>query len=104
VTELDKPSDSELGRALYIGDPDKESPLIYSDLDELIISHVGAIARKIDALTNHEKYKPEAELGKRYRREILVLRFLISLDSCRTVSYPTSLGSTRPVSIRILFG
>jgi hypothetical protein len=36
----------------------------YSDLDELIVSHVRAMARKVDEMMMHDKYKGnEAELG-----------------------------------------
>ena len=33
----------------------------FSDLDELIVNHVQAMARKVDELTNHEKFKPGTE-------------------------------------------
>ncbi|KAI0780912.1 transcription elongation factor Spt6 [Trametes elegans] len=33
----------------------------FSDLDELIVNHVQATARKVDELTNHEKFKPGTE-------------------------------------------
>jgi len=33
------------------------------DLDDLIINHVKAIARKFDEMQLHEKYRPEHELG-----------------------------------------
>lgn len=59
VEELDKPNEYTLGRILRIG-----GKYSYSDLDELIINHVKATARKFDELQNHEKYRPEDELGK----------------------------------------
>jgi transcription elongation factor SPT6 len=45
----------------------------YSDLDELIVNHVHAIARRVEELMAHEKFKqgPEDELRK--------FRYLISL-------------------------
>jgi transcription elongation factor SPT6 len=38
----------------------------YSDLDELIVNHVQAIARRVEDLMAHEKFKagPEDELRK----------------------------------------
>jgi transcription elongation factor SPT6 len=59
VKEYDKPSDSELGTMLEIKDSGR-----YSDLDELLVNHVGAIVRKLDTLMQHEKYRPENELGE----------------------------------------
>jgi len=40
----------------------------YSDLDELIVNHVQAIARRVEELMAHEKFKagPEDELRKSY--------------------------------------
>ena len=40
----------------------------YSDLDELIVNHVQAIARRVEELMAHEKFKagPEDELRKFY--------------------------------------
>lgn len=64
VQELDKPSDSELGLKLRIpmSDIDPERGVTYSDLDELIISHINAMVKKLDILTQHEKYRPESQL------------------------------------------
>lgn len=33
----------------------------FSDLDELIVNHVQAMARKVEELMNHEKFKPGTE-------------------------------------------
>lgn len=33
----------------------------FSDLDELIVNHVQAMARKVEELMMHEKYKPGTE-------------------------------------------
>jgi hypothetical protein len=40
----------------------------YSDLDELIVNHVQAIARRVEEFMAHEKFKagPEDELRKLY--------------------------------------
>ena len=39
---------------------------VYSDLDELIVNHVQAMARRVDDLMAHERFKkgPEDELRK----------------------------------------
>lgn len=59
VQELDKPHEHALGRILRVGTSSS-----YSDLDDLIINHVKAIARKFDEMQMHEKYRPEDELGE----------------------------------------
>lgn len=35
----------------------------YSDLDELLVEHVKAMADKVEALIHHEKYRKEGEIG-----------------------------------------
>ncbi|KAI1178650.1 transcription elongation factor SPT6 [Nemania sp. FL0916] len=52
VLELDKETEYTLGRQLRIG-----GKWQYSDLDELIADHVKAMARKVDELMGHEKFK-----------------------------------------------
>ena len=59
VHEENKPSDHELGAVLHIRDSGR-----YTDLDELLVNHVGAVARRLDTLMQHEKYRPENELGQ----------------------------------------
>jgi transcription elongation factor SPT6 len=60
VLELDKPNEFTLGRMLRVG----SSKYQYSDLDELIVSHVRAMARKVDEMMAHDKYKgSETDLG-----------------------------------------
>jgi transcription elongation factor SPT6 len=58
VEEIDKQNEYAVGRILKIG---KYS---YMDLDDLIINHVKATARKFDEMQQHEKYRPEHELGE----------------------------------------
>lgn len=43
-----------------------DSKHIYSDLDELIVNHIQATARRVEELMAHEKFKqgPEEELRK----------------------------------------
>ena len=59
VQEIDKPNEYSLGRILRVA-----GKYSYSDLDELIINHVKAIARKFDEMQLNEKYRPEEELGQ----------------------------------------
>ena len=61
VLELDKENEFSVGRVLKIG-----GRFTYSDLDELIVNHVKAMARKVDELTLHEKYQAgsKADTGK----------------------------------------
>ncbi|CED84385.1 Transcription elongation factor SPT6 [Phaffia rhodozyma] len=52
VLEVDKPNPQSLGRILRVG-----GQYSYHDLDELIVSHVKAVVRKMEELMNHEKFK-----------------------------------------------
>ncbi|KAK2757902.1 Transcription elongation factor spt6 [Arachnomyces sp. PD_36] len=52
VLELDKENEFSVGRTLKIG-----GKYTYSDLDELIVNHVKAMARKVDEMTSNEKYQ-----------------------------------------------
>ena len=52
VLELDKESEFSVGQTLKIA-----GKYTYSDLDELIVNHVKAMARKVDEMTLHEKYQ-----------------------------------------------
>jgi transcription elongation factor SPT6 len=58
VEEIDKPNEYAVGRLLRVG---KYS---YMDLDDLIINHVKAMARKFEEMIVHEKYRPEQDMGK----------------------------------------
>lgn len=51
ILELDKDSTHSVGTKLKIGGA------TYSDLDELIVSHVKAMARKVDEINVHDKYQ-----------------------------------------------
>ncbi|KAI0393291.1 transcription elongation factor SPT6 [Xylariaceae sp. FL0594] len=52
VLELDKETEYTLGRQLRIA-----GKYQYSDLDELIVDHVKAMAKKVDEMMGHEKFK-----------------------------------------------
>ncbi|QIX00654.1 hypothetical protein AMS68_006171 [Peltaster fructicola] len=51
VLELDKENEFSVGRALRVGKS------TYSDLDELIVLHVQAMARKVDEMMRDERYQ-----------------------------------------------
>lgn len=44
----------------YIVDHGRESQREFSDLDELIVNHVKAMARKVEELMAHDKYKHQS--------------------------------------------
>ena len=54
VTELnnDDPTGSTVGGTLIV-----DAKHRYSDLDELIVNHVQAMARRVEELMAHEKFK-----------------------------------------------
>ncbi|OJJ43382.1 hypothetical protein ASPZODRAFT_136232 [Penicilliopsis zonata CBS 506.65] len=52
VLELDKANEFSVGRTLKIG-----GRYTYSDLDDLIVNHVQAMAKKVDEMMLHEKYQ-----------------------------------------------
>ena len=60
VLELDKENEFSVGRTLKVG-----GRYTYSDLDELIVLHVKAMAKKVDEICGHEKYQEtsKADLG-----------------------------------------
>ena len=61
VLELDKENEFSVGRTLRI-----DGRFNYSDLDDLIVNHVKAMARKVEELMLHEKFKDgsKGEIGK----------------------------------------
>ena len=61
VLELDKSNQLSGGTTLKIG-----GRYNYSDLDELIVNHVKAMAKKVDEMMGHEKYQnlSKAETGE----------------------------------------
>ncbi|KUJ15601.1 transcription elongation factor Spt6 [Mollisia scopiformis] len=52
VLELQKENEFSVGRQLRIA-----NKFNYSDLDELIVDHVKAMAKKVDEMTQHEKFQ-----------------------------------------------
>lgn len=61
VLELDKENEFSVGRTLKIG-----GKFTYTDLDELIVLHVKAMAKKIDEMMGDERYQnnSKAQTGK----------------------------------------
>ena len=68
VLELDKANEFSVGRQLRVG-----RKYTYSDLDELIVSHVKSMARKVDEMTTHEKF----QRGSRAETGILFLSLVL---------------------------
>ncbi|EME46706.1 hypothetical protein DOTSEDRAFT_70645 [Dothistroma septosporum NZE10] len=52
VLELDKENEFSVGRTLKVA-----GKYTYTDLDELVVNHVQAMAKKVDEMTNDEKYQ-----------------------------------------------
>ncbi|KAG9098244.1 hypothetical protein FRC06_006616 [Ceratobasidium sp. 370] len=63
------PGEQNVGKQLII-----DGKYEYSDLDELIVNHVNAMARKVEELIAHEKYKAgsEAELHKALKEYLIM--------------------------------
>ncbi len=61
VLEMQKENEFSVGKLLRIG-----GKYTYSDLDELIVDHVKAMARKVDEMMRHDKYQNRSrnETGK----------------------------------------
>nr|ODN87881.1 transcription elongation factor SPT6 [Cryptococcus depauperatus CBS 7841] len=90
VQEIDKPNEYSLGRILLVGGQYR-----YSDLDDLIINHVKAAARRFDDMQMHEKYKPEHELDG-------FLRNYVQAHPGRSI-YGFSIDSDRPGYLKLCF-
>jgi transcription elongation factor SPT6 len=67
--ELDKENEYSVGRTLRVG------KFSYSDLDELIVLHVKAMAKKVDEMCGDEKYQnlSKEALGKLSQTWIITL-------------------------------
>ena len=60
----------------------------YSDLDELIVSHIKAMARKVDEMTTHEKFQK----GTRTETGVFFIRYL----ALTTEQWLTSYSEANP--------
>ena len=60
VLEMQKENEFAVGKVLRVG------KYTYSDLDELIVLHVKAMARKVEELMRHDKFqnKSRSDTGK----------------------------------------
>lgn len=78
VLELDKSSQFSSGGTLKIG-----GKYTYTDLDELIVNHVKAMAKKVDEMMLHEKYQngSKAETGMFSPSSALVARDIACLTT-----------------------
>ena len=106
VQEIDKPNEYTVGRILRVA-----GKYSYSDLDDLIINHVKAIARKFDEMQLHEKYRAENELGTRSRSQWTFsltvhveayLKNYVQAHPGRSM-YGYSIDSDRPGFVRLCF-
>lgn len=59
VLEVPVDANDPMAGYKYIVDYGRESQREYSDLDELIVNHIKAMARKVEELMAHDKYKHE---------------------------------------------
>jgi transcription elongation factor SPT6 len=68
VLELDKENEFSVGKKLKVW-----GSYMYSDLDELIVNHVKAMARKVDEMMQHEKFqtKSKADIGNTIPPKVL---------------------------------
>jgi transcription elongation factor SPT6 len=99
VLELGKENEFSVGKTLRVG-----GKYNYSDLDELIVNHVKAMARKVDEMMLHEKYQQfsKADAGK-LGNEILNVRFEdVKLTSCRALVDNVRRSESETVSIHVL--
>jgi transcription elongation factor SPT6 len=80
VLEMDKENEFALGKTLKIA-----GRYTYSDLDELIVLHVKAMAKKVDEMMTHEKFQrgSKADIGKIEHRHLH--KVLLANASTRTV-------------------
>lgn len=92
VLEVDAdPNSQAVGKQLIV---DKYT---YADLDELIVNHVGAMARKVEELMAHEKFKhgPEDELH-------LFLKNFVAANPSKS-AYGFTLNRKRPGHFNLCF-
>lgn len=57
VLEINKENEFSVGRLLRIKRGDRKKDFEYSDLDELIVLHIKAMAKKVDEMTGDERYQ-----------------------------------------------
>lgn len=94
VLELQKENEFSVGRQLRIG-----GKYNYSDLDELIVDHVKAMAKKVDEMMQHEKYQKgsKSDIGKP-AHSILSRVLILTCCDRKMVDY---LHRSQPQAIRV---
>ena len=94
VLELQKDNEFSVGRQLKIS-----GKYTYSDLDELIVDHVKAMAKKVDEMMQHEKYQTgsRADTGKPSLR-VAVMKIL----TCSRAMVD-DLHRSQPQAVRLRF-
>lgn len=91
VLEMQKDNEFSVGKLLRIG-----GKYTYSDLDELIVDHVKAMARKVDELMRHDKFQNRSrnETGKflilHIHAHTLVLSFSLSYVTSECIAADSS--------------
>jgi transcription elongation factor SPT6 len=80
VLELQKDNEFSVGKELRVGQRK------YTDLDELIVEHVKAMAKKVDELMQHEKYQKgsRSDTGKSTRPRLFYNMLTIILEKWLT--------------------
>jgi transcription elongation factor SPT6 len=96
VLELQKDNEFSVGKVLRVG-----SKYTYTDLDELIVDHVKAMAKKVEELIQHEKFQKgsRADLGKSLR---LFESALMLTAMCRKMVDHIHRCKPQPLYVRLL--
>lgn len=92
VLEMDKENEFSVGKTLKIA-----GKYSYSDLDELIVNHVKAMARKVDELMLHDKFQnfSKAETGVLHRLASSSTQKTVTL-TCMTERWLTTYTEANP--------
>lgn len=97
VLEMQKENEFSLGRTLRIG-----NKYNYSDLDELIVDHVKAMAKKVGEMTGHDKY----QTGSRADTGTLNIECdsILMLMALRKMVDYLHRGQSQEIRVRLLLG
>jgi transcription elongation factor SPT6 len=98
VLELDKENEFTVGRTLKAGNA------TYSDLDELIVMHIKAMAKKVDEITGHEKYQANGKTATGSSPHFfLAAMSLTNMQNHRAMAENLHGGQPAPVRVRFLY-
>jgi len=104
VLELQKENEFSVGKVLRVGSSTRTHT--YTDLDELIVEHVKAMAKKVDELVQHEKFQKGSrnELGKFFYTVLVTYRhnLLTSLPFNREMVDHIHGRQSQPIHVRLL--